>query len=805
MHGVEEGELGKKKKKKKSKKKKAAADAVDADDPNDFGLGPPKPRNFLEAALYFSTVTLGTVSMANQLDCEVFFAPPLFTAVTRDEFARVFAARRVRSGAEYDQLRYLQRRISALFAVALSQASPTFRPFAMPGVARGNGPTAQLAKTNYLKRSIGFFAVSLVDHLPPNMSNRFFSRTGPNGMGTITPTGAGGKSLGLDDLRVPSPEQLATFWLSMSDEERLQLVQEESVGLAKGWINAKKAWCMCKYCKHRRLRLSDIFDHVYRAYYDELQALACRLRGEPVPELTANQAKIRRLMYKALSVVGEDILNTKSRLMLESISRLGRIYHEDSTRNECTGTSHCHCPDCDYYDEEDPDYRADCEDCQDSDFDDLDIDEDGDFYEDFNYGEDDEYIQQEGDVPVDEAQLPSTLPSFYDMDLITGPGKGPLITDHAEDGQTVFEHFVSQVFQFHLVPAFLEYEALQHQRELIAEEEAEETEARLREEHRALAKQKKKERQKAAKASKAPEPEPAPQPEPQPVAEAPRPAPAPAPVPKKKAPQRPAEPPAGIVPRPQVVHVDTRAFAVEDICQPAPAASAGRAGDGLSKSARRKAKKKLLATTESSEGAPAHDLSLLQSTHADSDGSIEPDWDTPCLSTPWQVPHDMPPGIFTQSTSAAPSALQSPPALDDGLDPPPPYSLFEDMDLFLNEDEGRFGPAAAFAPPRAASPPTSSRFESLFASRAGSIYDPAGYVPPILYRAQKGPYRGAPPPGFHHGLNAEEDPVYVPPAPPAEEPSAAPGRQATDGFTPFDTWSPINSSLFSSSIFSPPP
>lgn len=796
-----------KKKKKKNKKKKNNASQEDEDDED--GYGPPKPRNFLEAALYFSTVTLGTVSMANLLEPAYFFAPPLFQKADKDGFSAVFSARKTKIPSEIESLRYLQRRVSALFAVALSQSLPSVRPFS----SDKNISSSSVSKTNYLKRSIGFFAVSLVDHLPPSMSSRLFKPSNSGGIQPIASSAA--KSLALDDLGVPSPEILSDFWLALSIDDRIKLVQEECSGLAKGWINSKKTWCMCKYCKHRRLRLSDIFDHVYRAYYEDLEDLACRLKGqEPAPK-TPHQQKIRKLLYKALSLVAEDILNTKSRLMLESISRLGKVYSEksmarlaDEILEELQGgcdskkTNNCDCPNCDYLDGEDGDEDDDCygDEREDfSDFDDLDIDEDGDFYEDFNYGEDDEYTLLEGDVAVDEAQLPSTLPSFYDMDLMLSSRKDPNFlanADHSVEGQVLFEHFISQIFQFHLVPAFLEHEAEKKRQELIEEEEMAVQQAKLKEEQKALAKIKKKERQRAAKASLKEdvpftEPKQTTKIEEAPRIEATKVEEANSMVFKKKAVKKVDLPP--VIPRAPIIIKDTSAFAVEDIAATSVAAAvvddgASTGGKQVSKSARRKAKKKALSELESPELGSDHVTDKDQNDLAD---------------------HELPPGLFGSKQEVASGSPE--------IDPPPPYTMFPDqadqpmpVSIPIQQNPPMPNPviyndpAVIQANTGNASIPTSnsigSRFEAFFRSETpstsardpivepspsiiDSIFGPASFRPlPDIYRASADPNTDFLPPGFA----------------PVRPTKVVPGQ---DGFSPFDDWDPVRSSLFDTPLF----
>lgn len=832
------------------------------DDEYEDGAYPPKPRNFLEAALYFSTVTLGTVAMANQLEPVDFFAAPLFTASTREDFNAVFESRKKLTdmgGWDYDEMKYLQRRISALFAVALSQTSPTLRPYATTSNSI-NGATANaINRTNYLKRSIGFFAVSLVDHLPSGMSSRLFQRGGAED--------PSGRALGLDDLRVPSPEMLGEYWLGLSKDERLRLVRDESAALSKGWVNARKTWCMCKYCKHRRLRLNDIFEHVYRAYYDELADLEARLQGQEPPTKTPHQQKVRKLLYRALAVVAEDILNTRSRLMLEAVNRLGRAFHPDAVTRKRSlhkrdkKAHRCHCPDCDLYydgvdedgqgcpideDVNDDDYYSDEDEYDDeddySDYDDLDIEEDGDFYEDFNYGEDDAYIQAEGDTAVDEAQLPSTLPAFYDMDLMWTNGSGNSARarqggSEPTDGQVLFDALIAQIFQFHLVPAYLENQALVKQRELIEEEEAAELARAQKDTLKQQAKKDKKERQKAARAAQkqaqdeaeerarrereAAEARAKAEEEARARAEAKKAAAAAAKAQKEAArvaAKQKAEAVAAAPRAPIVPPKDTTVFAVEDILEEAPTASAVADAPKLSKSARRKKKKAMAANMNGTETQSTVDTALARE-------------DDMLLAQPI----DMPPGLFGSPSVHLESMLPSPSAL---LDPPPPYTLFagdEDMGLLEPlepleamtrdmEDEdvipGDIDEVPTFLPPylepEVEAPPGlmtglgSSRFESLFRSSAAGAASstPAtgtGRVQPPMELFDRPPFNRRAYASDSNRLSTAEDPVYTRPPPPPSAPAAAPfSPPGLEGFNPFEDWTPMRSSLFATPLFTGP-
>src|SRR5690606_31080021 len=120
------------------------------------------------------------------------------------------------------------------------------------------------------------------------------------------------------------PEHLLNFWRSLKQEERLELLQEEHEALAKaGLVAGKKTWCLCKYCKHRRLRLSDVYELLAKVYFEDIDAL---LRGGDPAEPSSYQLKTRNTLYRSLVRIAEDALNPKSRLMLDSLERLGRAF-----------------------------------------------------------------------------------------------------------------------------------------------------------------------------------------------------------------------------------------------------------------------------------------------------------------------------------------------------------------------------------------------------------------------------------------------------------------------------------------------
>lgn len=583
----------KKKRKKKSKSKKVSdgSQIEPVDISSEFckvklssNLPVAKPRNFLEIALYFSTISRNTLNMANKLSLDAFFAPPLLVKipsffnsfddlVTDKKYSEsLLEAFATCKGLEYDKIKLFQRRLTAIFAVILRTTTNVINPnntqncnmnlaeynsvcihdTAMDGFQSHSSSMtspAQFLKSNHLKRSIGIFAVSLVDHLPPSMScNLFDIESGPKNMSIP-------KRLGLDDLRVPSLDQLGKFWLGLDSSDKVYIIKEEIESLLKCTLGMRKSWCMCKYCKHKRLRLADIIDLIYRAYQEELESTLETLSGQiqhaysNVASHTLHQSKLRRILYQAISIVSNDILSSQSHILLDSLNRLGKSFQDDesclidcfklssekrSAKNCFKSASRCKEPaesDCNS-DGLDFEYvSSDLDDCFEEYADEsndtvlppsLDLDNsfselaENDFYSDFNYLEDDQYLSAEADLPIEDFQLPSSMPIFYDFQWnsdsfpkisknqcvsnsslisITAPPRLELI----HQGESLFYLLVNQIFQFHLVPAFLENQALERQRKLLAEEEAAEKAAKEREAMKILAKQRRKERNKELK------------------------------------------------------------------------------------------------------------------------------------------------------------------------------------------------------------------------------------------------------------------------------------------------------------------
>lgn len=542
-----------KKKKKKSKKKGASGSSP----LTSSSLPPPtqptptpqnvlRPRNFLEAALYFSSITLSTVEMAGELEPEHFFAPPLlFTGPdgTEDWLASL---RKVNIGVvPFETLKFLQRRTLCVFAVALLQTAQHMKP-SHAGHTLDHRQASIAVKSNYLKRTIGLYAISLVDHLPPSLTCRLSAAE--KAIGPMTSLGHGhpltqaqrllfknnpllaNRKLELNDLKVPSAQQISDYWKGLGTSEQISILRTELNALQKGWINVKKTWCLCKYCRTRSLRLGDVYELVYRAYMDDLERVAASLEPKrpsavlPVDLNTmatssnALKPKMRKLLFKSLSSLADDISNERSAYLVMVLKRLGKAFEEDYSEWKCEnnvnvpGVCECcrnepsphppkvtdHLPDVieDYSDDEDEEHGHD--EFSDS-YEDEDLES---FYEDFNMMEDEENIQGECELPIDPAHLSTTFPTLYDPRLHSLPRPGVPPTSDADriaEGNILYEQLASLLFQFHLVPRYLEAEAIARQRKLLEEEEAKEQLEKERADTRAAARLRKKEKQKAAK------------------------------------------------------------------------------------------------------------------------------------------------------------------------------------------------------------------------------------------------------------------------------------------------------------------
>lgn len=536
-----------KKRKKRNKKKKNPLESPElglrsTDTPSHHHQqsmdGVLKPRNFLEAALYFSNITMGTVEMATDLEPEFFFAPPILFANSDENDSSLLADNTIEwikslkktncSLMEWEQHKAMQRRVTGLFSVALLQTTnPNVRIGDKSGVS---------SRSNYLKRTIGLYAISLVDHLPPTLCPG--NESSGRGISTLShfvpqqgasPLLLANRKVDLSDLKVPSALQLVQFWEALDTTERVSILRSEQAILQKGWISMKKSWCLCKYCRTRSIRLADIYEVLYRAYHDDLERLASILDPKRSKTAAQNNAippneatsmalkpKTRRNLYRQLSELADDIIDERGYHYQMVMKRLGKAFEEDYDWGDC---DHCDEP-CEACRKRYPNIgnkarakQQNCSELKDEYSDDeamnsdeWDLEDYETFYEDFNLMEDEDVVQAENELPIDPAHLSTSFPQLYDPRLYTMPrpavpayNHNASEADRVVDGTALYQNFASLLFQFHLVPKYLESEALARQRRLIEEEEEEERKEKERAEQRLMARQRKREEKRLIK------------------------------------------------------------------------------------------------------------------------------------------------------------------------------------------------------------------------------------------------------------------------------------------------------------------
>lgn len=554
------------KKRKKNKKKKGNANNsggnLSAHDLVSTGIGNVlRPRNFLEAALYFSSITMSTVEMAMALEPASFYAPPLlFQSVESTSIWLQNLKKEGTRGAdcsllEWEQTKAIQRKTTGVFAVGLLQTAQHMKPSNLAD----RGVTASVSvRSNYMKRTMGLYAISLVDQLPPTLAIDNKNRLPLTAPGLNLPKNIllANRKLELNDLKVPSAEQLAAFWGGLPPHVKVSILHGEQTALEKGWINVKKTWCLCKYCRNRVFRVGDLYELFYRAYFDDLERNAREIDPKAISRATPHEElklKVRKHLFKSLSLLADDILDERDSYLVMLLKRLGRAFEDDLDWDRMakkpnpppatTSPHHTHsktaspreevCADCAKHApsaagdktqsfSKSPKNNSICGNLPDEFSDDEDYDDgldDGDdvwddermesFYEDFNMMEDEDIIQSEGELPVDEAHLGTSFPSLYDSRLYAMPKPAaPAYAPKSEaerfaDGEILYQNLASLLFQFHLVPKFLEAEAIARQRKLLEEELEMEKRDKERQEQKRLAKQKKKEKQRAAKSAMA--------------------------------------------------------------------------------------------------------------------------------------------------------------------------------------------------------------------------------------------------------------------------------------------------------------
>lgn len=657
-------EEGKKKKKKKKKKKSSNGGGGNSSINNTAAAHQTKmlrPRNFLEAALYFSTITMSTLEMGLDLEPIDFFAPPILPYIAAEDgssssdgmtssilwleslkksYTPPVATQQqqqqhkpiMANGTEkiwnmkksqhpkamlvYEQHKAIQQKTLSLFSLALLQndtpqrVQPSLRKMlehvggddattlissaSAAATSKNNSKDSSVStKNNYFKRAIGHYAISLVDHLPPKLSDSIFSAPPPPPSQQQQNTKD--KALELNDLKVPSSHTLTRhFFDVLSDDEKISLLKEEIASLQE-WVSCTNKWCTCTFCSsvpRGTISVKVTLDLFYRLYLDDLvRALQTLMTNvcynsnnnnnnnntgksttttSKTKTLTTSNTKttstktippkkkehLLRSLAISISRIGDDIIDEKAPFAIATISRIGKALEDDVNGpfGEKRHSLECNCHIClfkrsfgcmvddsDFLcnagaggrrrsgrsrngaanhnsDNSDSEAGSGSIDDDDDDNDDDDDDDDESFYENMNYVEDEVILADEVDLPVSPLQLTSSFPHLYDPSLYsmvshssvpslamigaatTAAGGGGVenLGDRIADGMLIYQNLVDLLFQFSLIPSFLEEEVKEKRRELLREEENEVRRKEEKAKAKSLAKQKARERKRLA-------------------------------------------------------------------------------------------------------------------------------------------------------------------------------------------------------------------------------------------------------------------------------------------------------------------
>lgn len=216
-------------------------------------------------------------------------------------------------------------------------------------------------------------------------------------------------------------EKIKEFWLSLTDDQRRELVKLEKEAVLKKMKEQQKHTCSCSVCGRRRTVIEEELEMLYDAYYEELE----HYEGQRVQQ-QQQQERVRKVeevepeeeggfnFAKSLTVKGgiltvaDDLLKNEGKKFLEMMEKLAeRRLRRDEP---------------DDYEEEDTDEEYDDE-----------------------YEEDDEEEEEE---MTEEQRL--------------------------EEGRRMFQMFAAKMFEQRVLSAYREKVALENQNRLIAEEEEKE-------------------------------------------------------------------------------------------------------------------------------------------------------------------------------------------------------------------------------------------------------------------------------------------------------------------------------------------
>lgn len=550
-----------KKKKKKKKKKKASSDSS-------LQTKMLRPRNFLEAALYFSTITMSTLEMGLDLEPIDFFAPPILPFIDANSsggkessIAWLESLKKsytpppqasqlkpiMANGTEkiwnmksqhpkamlvYEQHKAIQQKTLSLFSLALLQNdTPKRLQPLLYNITNGDEPnsiknstnSAVSTKNNYFKRAIGHYAISLVDHLPPKLSDSIF-RTQQSSLSSNTKD----KALELNDLKIPSSHILSNHFFDVLSKDEKILILEEEISSLKDWVSTFNHWCTCTSCSaipKKTLSVKGSLELFYRLYLDDLERALLTLTQTKKNTIIPQKKKEHLLKNLAISLsrIGDDIIDEKAPFAIATLTRIGKALEDDLNGpfGERKHSRDCNCHICLFKksfgamtegnggngvganDDDDDDSNSDKE-----------GEEDESFYENMNFVEDESIIIDESDLPISPLHLTSTFPHLYDPSIysvVSHPGIPSLsmigldgiesLGERIGDGMIIYQNLVDLLFQFALIPSFLEEEVKEKRRELLREEENEVRRKEEKAKAKSLAKQKAKERKKLASVS----------------------------------------------------------------------------------------------------------------------------------------------------------------------------------------------------------------------------------------------------------------------------------------------------------------
>jgi len=242
-------------------------------------------------------------------------------------------------------------------------------------------------------------------------------------------------------------EKIKEFWLSLTDEERRELVKLEKEAVLKKMKEQQKHTCSCSVCGRRRTVIEEELEMLYDAYYEELEhyedekaANKNSKKKDVVPEEEEGFNFAKSLTVKGgILTVADDLLKNEGKKFLEMMERLAERRMRRREEEE--------------FEEEDEE----------------------------EYGEDEEEFDEEDDEDDEEEEEEMTE------------------EQRLEEGRRMFQMFAAKMFEQRVLTAYREKVALENQQKLIEEEEAERRAVEAKKEAKALKAKMRSERKKRTK------------------------------------------------------------------------------------------------------------------------------------------------------------------------------------------------------------------------------------------------------------------------------------------------------------------